>query len=516
MKKIILLLIVVFVCITGYTQVRPARRVPVATSADTSINPFIITNLKKIYQVREAMASPELKRRLNQQRQVIARNGFKYQVANTGVSEYKLKDITGFTTISRSEILRIRDIQKNKPYNSEIAEILKNYKPAADASLQQFDARNYIKIPPIRTQKCGSCWVYGAVSLLEISYMAQLGYNTNNTLDLSEKQVLGCSNAGSCDGGWHYKVYEWMKNSNQKLLSEQDLKDDDYFPKKSSSPDAGFVDVACNVATVKSGSIQLLDGGIVQKDKDMDKVADEYDIKEAIIKYGAVATSIYASPAFQSYASTETFEENEAAYKDSAVNHIITIIGWDNKKQAWLIRNSWGVNWGDDGYGWIKFTTNHIGKHAIWVVAKNSINRLNIPGTDNTTPVTLTGELLSGVAFIEGSKLTSPNGKYELSISNNTIWLKENHDGGGYSGTMINPFNDYNMISKLYSYKPLLGSNAKSIFYVQDKSGNIFTPFGDKPFSKIVLTDSGNLIAYGPEDNILWSLNPVPPGIRRK
>lgn len=515
LKKIILLLLLGFAVVTGYAQQRPVRRTA-ATSSDTTINPFNISGLKKIYQTREAIASPELKRRLAQQRTVIARNGFKYQVANTGVSEYKLKDITGFTTTTRTEILRIRDIQKNKPYNSEIAERLKNYKPPADASLQEFDARNYIKIPAIRQQKCGSCWVYGAISLLEISYMAQLGYSTNTTIDLSEKQVLGCSTAGSCDGGWHFKVYEWMKNTNQKLLSEQNLKDDDFYPKKSSSPDAGFVDLNCNVASVKSGFIQLLDWGIVQKDKDLDKIADEYDIKEAIIKYGAVATSLYASPAFQIYASSEPFEENESAYKDSAINHVVTIIGWDNKKQAWLIRNSWGTAWGDDGYGWIKFTTNHIGKHAIWAVAKPVINRLNLPNSDKETAVTLTGELLSGIIFPEGSKLNSPNGKFELSVSNNMIWLKENHDGGGYKSSAINPFNDYNIISKLYSYKPLSGSNGKSIFYVEDKSGNIFTPFGDNPFSKLVLTDYGNLIAYGPDEKILWSLNPVPPKIRRR
>jgi hypothetical protein len=41
--------------------------------------------------------------------------------------------------------------------------------------------------------------------ILEISYMAQQGFETNSMIDLSEKQVLGCSAAGTCDGGWHLK-----------------------------------------------------------------------------------------------------------------------------------------------------------------------------------------------------------------------------------------------------------------------------------------------------------------------
>ncbi len=295
--KNIIFLCAVFISIKGYSQIKTIRtKQATATIVDTTIKPFNIANLKQIYQQREAIASPELKRRLAQQRSMIARNGFKYQVANTGVSENKLKDITGLSKISRSEIIRLQNIEKNKPYNPDVAALLKNYKPTADASLQQFDSRNYIKIPEARTQKCGSCWVYGAVGILEISYMAQKGFSTTSTVDISEKQVLGCSGGGDCDGGWHFKTFEWMKNNNQKLLPEEYLADDDFFPKKSSAANAEFVDVVCNVSQIKSGFLQLADWGIVQKDKDMDKVADEYDIKEAVVKYGAVAVSLYASP----------------------------------------------------------------------------------------------------------------------------------------------------------------------------------------------------------------------------
>ncbi|MEO5948602.1 MAG: C1 family peptidase [Chitinophagaceae bacterium] len=502
----------------GFNADRNKSEVPNANPCKaTTVNTFNIANLKKIYQLREASASPELKQRLMQQRLMISQNNFKYQVANTGVSEHILKDITGFTKISRPEILRLRDIDKSKPFNPDVASFLKNYKPTADASLSQFDARNYIKIQPIREQKCASCWAYVAVGLLEISYMAQKGYATTNSIDLSEKQVLGCSAAGTCDGGWHFKAFEWMKNTNQKLLLEKSLKDDDVFPKKSSLPDAGFVDVLCNVADVKQYFLQLADWGIVQKDKDLDKVANEYEIKDAVVKYGAVGVSLYASPVFQSYASVETFEENEIAYKDSAVNHVVIIIGWDNKKQAWLIRNSWGKNWGDDGYGWVKYTTNHIGKHAIWGVAKIP-PPLRIPalGSENIKPISLIGELVAGIHFPEGSTLASPNGMYEFKNSNNSILFITNFQNGSTSYDPINPFNDFSSIYKLYSDIPLTGSTAASPFYLQDTKGNLFTPFGKKPFKKLELNDSGNLIAYGTDDGILWSLKPVPPKIRRK
>ena len=480
-------------------------------------NVFNIANLKKVYQVREALASPELKRRLTEQRSIIARNGFKYQVANTGVSENLLKDITGFAKMPRSEILRLRDIDKNKPYNPEVVAILKNYKPAADASLPAFDARNYIKMPYIRTQKCGSCWVYAAVGLLEISYMAQKGYGTTSQIDLSEKQVLGCSAAGTCDGGWHTKALEWMKNTNQKLLSEEALKDDKFIPKKSSLPNAGFVDVVCGVADVKKYFVQVVDWGIIQKDKDLDKVANENDIKEAVVKYGAVAVSIYASPAFHHYASAETFEDTEIAYKDSATNHVVIIIGWDDKRQAWLIRNSWGENWGDKGYGWVKYTTNHIGKEAIWGVAKMAPPpSIRKPSSETLTPVALIGELLPGVQFPEGSTLSSPNGKYEFENATTGMVVKTKFQGGEYSRIHIEFFKGFSATYNLYSNISMIGSTAAGPFYLIDSEANLLMPFGNKPFKKLVSTDSGNLIAYATDDSILWSLNPVPPKIRRK
>jgi len=300
MKIILLITSLLFINLCPINS-QPVQILRPYQSIDTPIHPFKITDLKLVYQQRETKASPELKRLLLIQRAKIARNGFKYQVANTEVSELNIKDITGFEPISHSEILRLKAIQNNKAYNPEIATLLKNYKPTADASLPQFDSRNYLKIPQIRTQKCSSCWAYGTIGLLEISYMAQQGFETNSKIDLSEKQVLGCSAAGDCDGGWHFKALEWLKNTNQKILSEESLKDDDYFPKKNTSASSEFVDVLCNVSQIKSGLIQVADWGIVQKEKDLDKLADEYDIKEAIVKYGAVATSLYASPTFKKF-----------------------------------------------------------------------------------------------------------------------------------------------------------------------------------------------------------------------
>lgn len=61
------------------------------------------------------------------------------------------------------------------------------------------------------------------------------------------------------------------------------------------------------------------------------------------------------------------------------INHGVTIIGWDDSKHAWLIKNSWGTLWGDTGgygtergYMWIDYNTNNIGIATAWVDARSN------------------------------------------------------------------------------------------------------------------------------------------------
>jgi cathepsin L len=65
---------------------------------------------------------------------------------------------------------------------------------------------------------------------------------------------------------------------------------------------------------------------------------------------------------------------NEAVASDTAgEGHAIVIVGWDTAKGAWLIKNSWGTDWGYGGYGWIAYGSNRIGRHSAWIVAESTL-----------------------------------------------------------------------------------------------------------------------------------------------
>ena len=83
-------------------------------------------------------------------------------------------------------------------------------------------------------------------------------------------------------------------------------------------------------------------------------------VKETIMAYGAVSVGIYWD---NDAVNNEKFAYYSGNYHYQT-NHAVTIVGWDDEypsnnfkegnrpkeNGAWLVRNSWGARWGDEGY----------------------------------------------------------------------------------------------------------------------------------------------------------------------
>jgi hypothetical protein len=88
------------------------------------------------------------------------------------------------------------------------------------------------------------------------------------------------------------------------------------------------------------------------------------ELKAALLVHGPITTCIRSTSLFEAYAGG-VFNQHAAG----ATNHVVLLVGWDDSKMAWRIKNSWGKDWGEDGFGWVAYGSNSIGFGSTWVVA---------------------------------------------------------------------------------------------------------------------------------------------------
>ena len=196
---------------------------------------------------------------------------------------------------------------------------------------------------------CGSCWAFTSAAVYETGYLLK----NDVVLDVSEQALIDCAvdksgnDAGSCDGGWYGGVFDYLMVKGARLE-----KDDPYKGK------TGF----CSSSA--STKYTVVKWGYIRRDAGIPSVKE---MKEAISKYGAIAASVKVTPAFQAYKSG-IFDEHTSVSGPNDVNHAVTIVGWDDTKNAYLVKNSWGPSWGEHGYIWVEYGCNNIGYGAAWVV----------------------------------------------------------------------------------------------------------------------------------------------------
>ena len=324
-------------------------------NAQPGINPNIRLELQprlpQKYLTREVSAPALVKTQLITQRGLISQQKLLFNVGFTSVSGRNLDQITGEKEIPVAEVTRIKNYTLTRRLDPNILNLIKIALVSCVASGSSYDARNQGYVSPVKFQMCGNCWAYSAVGAYESSYKR---VNGGAYIDASEQYADNCVD-GDCSGGYAYQVFEWMVNNNKNLQIN------------SAAPDVG-ANQAC-AGGVPATDYYATAWGVVDPSGDISKIASVADIKAAICKYGPIAASVQATTLFQNY-TNGVFFEFASNYAAPTSNHAIMIVGWDDTKQAWLMKNSWGADWGEDGFMWIKYNSNNIGRRAAWVVAK--------------------------------------------------------------------------------------------------------------------------------------------------
>ncbi len=216
--------------------------------------------------------------------------------------------------------------------------------------------RDYAVITPVRYQGiCGSCWSFASVAAMETAFLLKNG-GEPSLLDLSEQQLLNCADfTCSCGGGRHHFAFMHLCNH--------------YLQDEISYPYSGLK-TNCN----NEGSFRT-----IYKGRRWGWSADPVfggssiqEIKRNICRYGSVASGICVSDTFKRLMGNGVYNLNDGGCV-AVPNHIVQIIGWDDDRQAWLIKNSWGTNWGFGGFAWVRYNTNLIGSWATWIEAEQAM-----------------------------------------------------------------------------------------------------------------------------------------------
>ena len=180
-------------------------------------------------------------------------------------------------------------------------------------------------VTPVKNQgQCGSCWTFSTTGAIE-GLLAKSG---EGLVSLSESQIVDCDKAGNgCNGGTMDLGFEYVQQNG--LETETD------YPYIAS-------DATCEYNEKKA--LYKIGGHV-------DVKGGEMGLQRAVAEEGPVSVAIDASHhTFQLY-SGGVYEDKDCS--ETQLDHGVLVVGYNTTmdgKDYWIVKNSWGENWGNQGY----------------------------------------------------------------------------------------------------------------------------------------------------------------------
>jgi C1A family cysteine protease len=189
---------------------------------------------------------------------------------------------------------------------------------------------NFVTAPK-RQGECGSCWSFAMTGALE-SYVLRKRNTPGAALDLSEQVYLSCSSVGSCSGGALLPFF---------LVSEG-------LPAETAYPYTESEGSCSAAAQGWERTAHKIEGwGLVWPSLGR--------IKAALAHYGPLPTSMQVYSDFLSYKSG--VYSRVGGKRVGA--HAVLLVGYNDAEEYFIVKNSWGTGWGEDGFFKIDYSQMH-------------------------------------------------------------------------------------------------------------------------------------------------------------
>lgn len=237
---------------------------------------------------------------------------------------------------------------------------------------QKYDLRDCGRVTQVKNQgEEGYCWAFASVASMESSILSQndlrdkLGENPQDNLNLSEAGLVWYIHTGIPDKSSPF-YGDYIKDDSKGSNGGTS----DTLAISLNSGYGAYPQSLCPYYDVKNGFSETLRFYSDYRLKEYSELSNNIsDLKARIIENGAVTICYPNSSLCYSSDYANYYSNDESPI--TGQSHLIAVIGWDDNYSgdnftgyskpknngAWLCKNSWGENYGDNGYVWISYET---------------------------------------------------------------------------------------------------------------------------------------------------------------